>query len=850
MRKNLRTLLDNYFSEKIDKVTLDNGLTLIFKEDLSVDLISTQLWVKTGSIHEGQYVGSGLSHYLEHMLFKGTEKRSHKKITDDVQNAGGSMNAYTAFDRTVYYIDGPVEVTETALDVLSDIAFHSQLDPEEIAREKLVILREIDMILNEPDHQLHNNLFKTIYHEHPYRYPVIGERALFEEITREELYAYYKSRYVPNNMTLVIVGALPFEKIQALVHQYFASPKLKILAPVYIPEEPPQLTPRIDHRTGDFKITRGTMAYQIPGHKHSDTPTLIVFSDILGCGQSSVLWEELREKQHLVHSISVSAWSAQETGLLSVSYVCDPGKQDEIENAITQTLDQLLRSNLDPKKVEKAVYQSMVGEINIRKTMSGKASQLGFCQVVLGALDYPKIFIKHLETITPEKIKEVHRRYIKDTNRSSLSLSPKPDSDLPTIFRKKAPLLPDFEEIKLNNGATLLLQPYSKLPKVNIRTVFQGGPLYENPSHRGITGILAKLLTKDTYKRTAQQIAEDIESIGGVFSEFIGNNSLGLSLEVLPHDLALAQEILRDSLIQPKFTEEHFITERDAQIAAIKEELDEILAYGLRQLRQRFFNNHPYSVSPLGTIEALEHLTLNDVGMQKDRLIHPQNIVVAISGDFEREAIRDKFVPLIEELQNTNDFQNSFQRFEGPNANVYGIPLEKEQVVVLQAYPGVGVRNSLVDTSEVLDELLSGMSSNLFTHVREEKGMAYYIGAARMIGIEDGMFYLYGGTSKDNYKNVFEEIQKEVERLKSGNITDHEINRCKTRLKAGHRMGLQTPGARTMKAALDSLFGLPCNSWRTYADRISAVTKDQLQAFAQKKFQDSKKVCMSVGHLH
>src|SRR5262249_6528844 len=148
---------------------------------------SIQVWVKTGSIHEDKYLGCGTSHYVEHMLFKGTRKRTFSKITEDIQKVGASINAYTSFDRTVYHVDGPSEATETALDVLADIIFNSIFDPEETKREQSVILREIDIGLDDPDEQLSKALYKTLFQIHPYRYPVIGERDLFLKLDRDNL---------------------------------------------------------------------------------------------------------------------------------------------------------------------------------------------------------------------------------------------------------------------------------------------------------------------------------------------------------------------------------------------------------------------------------------------------------------------------------------------------------------------------------------------------------------------------------------------------------------------------------------------------------------------------------------
>src|SRR5208283_3953687 len=191
-------LLDAFWREPVERTVLPNGLTLLLREDRSSALASVQVWVKTGSIHEGSRLGAGLSHYLEHMLFKGTERRAGREISATVQAHGGYINAYTTFDHTVYYVDLPGNHAGVAIDVLADAVLHSTLPADEVAKEKDVILREIAMTNDDPDDRMLKYLLASAFREHPYRHPVIGHRDVFSAIGREDLASYYHARYVPN----------------------------------------------------------------------------------------------------------------------------------------------------------------------------------------------------------------------------------------------------------------------------------------------------------------------------------------------------------------------------------------------------------------------------------------------------------------------------------------------------------------------------------------------------------------------------------------------------------------------------------------------------------------------------
>src|SRR5437867_1112735 len=200
------------------KWVLPDGLTLIVQEDRSAPVASVQAWCATGSINEDERLGAGLSHILEHMLFKGTKTQSSNAIAQKIQDVGGYINAYTSFDRTVFWIDVPKDGVPAALSILSDAMMNSTLSPEEYAKEQEVIRREFAMGLDDPDRQAGLLLFATAYQRHPYRLPVIGEMEIYNQLSQEQVMQYYKSRYVPNNLTFIVVGDVDAER----VHQQLA----------------------------------------------------------------------------------------------------------------------------------------------------------------------------------------------------------------------------------------------------------------------------------------------------------------------------------------------------------------------------------------------------------------------------------------------------------------------------------------------------------------------------------------------------------------------------------------------------------------------------------------------------
>src|SRR5213594_3281122 len=286
------------------KWVLPNGLTIIVQEDHSAPVASVQAWCATGSIDEDAHLGAGLSHILEHMLFKGTKTRTTNAIAQKIQDVGGYINAYTSFDRTVFWIDVPKDGVSSALSILSDAMMNSTLAPEEYAKEQEVIRREFAMGLDDPDRQETLLLFATAYQRHPYRLPVIGEMEIYNQLTQEQVVQYYKTRYVPNNLTFVVVGDVDAEKVHQQLADFFKNYPEKSLKPVFVPEEPPQLGRREVHHEFATELTRLSLAWHIPEITNPDVPALDLLAGILGDGRSSRLYQRVRERAGLAYSVS------------------------------------------------------------------------------------------------------------------------------------------------------------------------------------------------------------------------------------------------------------------------------------------------------------------------------------------------------------------------------------------------------------------------------------------------------------------------------------------------------------------------------------------------------------------
>ncbi len=336
-----------------------------------------------------------------------------------------------------------------------------------------------------------------------------------------------------------------------------------------------------------------------------------------------------------------------------------------------------------------------------------------------------------------------------------------------------------------------------------------------------------------------------VESVGGTFNEFSGNNTFGLSLEVLPGDVDRALDVLGEAVLAPAFAPATLEIEREAQLASLAEQADDVVTVARKLIRRKFFGAHPLAIDSHGTEEGTKAVTPALLRALHRQLLVAGNCVLAATGDFEPRALAPKLKAFLRRLPK-GAAPAAGPAFAGPQAGVHEEIQPRQQAVVFQAYPCPGIRGAEHFISEVADEVFSGMASNLFERVREQKGLAYFVRSSRVLAVDTGLFGFYAGTAPDKAREVLDEIEAEIRRVQEGGITAEELLRCQTRLKAARRMSLQTNGARALQAALNASYGLPINDWKNYDAKIDAVTIEQLRDFARARFTPEQRVELIV----
>jgi zinc protease len=818
-------------------VTLENGLTIITREDHSAPVVSAQAWAMTGSIHEGRWLGAGLSHVLEHMLFKGTTTRPGSRIDQEVQEAGGYMNAYTSFDRTVYHIDVPNTGARVAIDILCDIMQHASLPPDELAKELDVIRREMDMGQDDPGRRSGRRLFETAYTKSPYRNTVIGYLDIFNELKPEDIRGYYTERYAPNNVFYVVTGDVKHDDAVAQIREAYAKTKARALPPMVLPTEPRQTASREIIEETAIELGHMHFAWHIPDIRHADIPLLDVLAVLLGSGRSSRFYQEVREKLGVVHYADAWTYNPGNPGLFGISAMVDADKFTAARDALLTEMDKLKNSLVSAAELQKAVKQFISATLSSRKTMQGQAADLGSNWLSAGDLNFSQRYLAAVQRITPADLQRVARDYLTPENRTLYALLPNGTSPKTTAVTETN-TEHAVQKFTLPNGLKLLVKEDHRLPFVELRAVFQGGVLAEDAVNSGITQLFSRLNIKGTKTRSAEEIATQIESIGGSLDSYGGNNSFGVNAEVLSSDFATGLELVADVILNPTFPAAQLEREREVQIAGIRGNKDELLKSAFKAMRAELYGNIGYGLDSLGTEETLAKLDSATVTAFYKKLATPSNCVIAIYGDVKTSDVKSTIENVF------GRWQTADGRLVNPNSQL-PTPIsqsprrvtdsrDKKQAVVVIGFPGTTLNSDERQAMELLQEACSDLGSRLFLRIREKLGLAYYVGAQNMLGLTPGYFALYAGTEPEKAAQVEEEMFKEVELLRTDCLTEEELKRAKAKIIGQRKIGRQDLGGLATSTALDELYGLGYMHSEAEDAKIEATTLSQVKAVAQK----------------
>lgn len=837
----------DYIVDKVVEKKLANGLTVLFYPYEREDVVTVKLCVKVGSAYENEKQ-AGITHLIEHMIFKGTESKKPEDIVGEIEALGGYMNAFTSFDYTCYYTTGPTKILEKSLDILSDIVFHPYFDPKELEREKEVVVEEMKMRLDNPHVVLFEEVMKASYQKYPYRRPIIGYEETVRSFKREDLLSFINQFYTPENMLLSVVGKIPQDELFSLINKYFTNLPKRKLKKVKFPEEPFTEKPKLVWV--ERPVKEGYFVFTLPGasFREEDAPLLDLLVQALGGGESSRLYVRLKRELNLVKTISMSAFSPVGPGLIEIYGTADPEKFKDIVSHLINELEEIKNLGITEEELQKAKVQLLSDFVFDAETSDGLSSTLSSFQLKRGNYRDILWYKNKIEQATVEDLKKVAKRYFNFDKLVGGFLSEKrlfDEEDFKKLISVKKDSPVKF--FTLENKLKVIVYPQKDLPTVGITLAFPGGLRFENPQTNGLFQALTLLWTRGTQKYSAEEIASKLEALGATIKGFSGRNTFGLKALSLSSNFDQTLELFKEILLTPTFKEEECEKARPELISMIFMQEDNPISLAVNQFLKILFPDHPYGLNIAGDLNFYQNFKAEDLRQAYQKFVTPEKAVLTVVGDVDPFILKQKLESYLKDWKASKVRVKEEEEPKLPSQKTQKIKKETFQNQILLGFqtPGLNSKEKLV--LEILSSALSGQDGRLFRILRDERSLAYSVTSFTVFYPKKSAFVLYIGCSPEKEEAAIAGFWEVLEEVSQKGLTSEEIERAKNRLLGKIKLSLQSNLAKAEDMAVNEVLNLGWDYSQKYENMLQSIKQEDIQKFIKTYLKKDNAVLFILG---
>ena len=829
-------------------VRLKNGLTVYIIRDSRFPLVCTRLFVGTGSANETAEQ-AGISHVLEHMVFKGTEKRPKGQVPRDVESLGGYLNAATSFDKTWFITDMPAKHWKTGMDVVKDMAFHPSLDPAELEAEKDVIVSELKGGDDTPTRRLFEDLQVAGLAHTVYGRPIIGFEKTIRAVTADDLRAYIRTWYQPQNMMLLVAGDIDPKAVLAHAEELFGDLKNDTILPEPAPVQLEGAAggPRVEVTYGPWNKVYLGIALPAPALGDQRSIDLDVLAYALGGDGTSQFYRKYRYEKQLVDSISVGNMSLNRAGLFYMVAQLDADKVEPFWQEFTRDLASLDAGKITPDVIERARFNYEDGMDRASETLDGLTSWKATVQFELGG-PQGEANVRHaLAAVDSARLRQAQDLWLRPDQVRVRVLAPEkaklPDLDAilqhnwpaPAVERQKAAAAAEKvdkrEIVDLGQGRTVILQPDRTIPYVSLEILRPGGNALLKPADQGLAQLTAATLTDGCGTRDLDAMERFVAERAASLSASAGVQSFTVSLTGPARFNADYFALLGDLLHKPTFAEKDVRRQADTLKAALVRRQDNPMSFMGSKINGFLFpGGQPYGFDGLGTAENQDRFGPGDVqAFWKQQNAQPW--ILSVAGDFDREKVlafaRSLPVPTAPAVDVPQPTWGADKR----------LPLSlpgRQQAHLLLAFHAVPLDHPDAPALMLLESVLSGQSGPLFNKLRDEKGLGYTVTAFYRSLPEAGFMAFYIGTTPRNLDVARQGFSGIIKDIKTDLLPAELLAKGLNRMEGSYYRGRQSLGARADEAASERLLGQPQDFQKRLLEKAAKVTPEQLREVARK----------------
>ena len=870
--------------QHVEKVVLDNGLTILIRQSHEIPKVSFQIWYKVGS--KDELIGEkGIAHLIEHMIFKGTDILSESDINVLVHKLSGECNAFTSYDYTGYYFNFPTHHWKEAFPIFADCMINCLFNDDMLNSEMKAVIQELKLYKDQYDRSLLEELMGMVFADHPYHFPIIGYKQDLWNVSGKDLLAFYKKHYNPNNATLVIVGDVNPAEVVDLANHYFGS---------IAQDENYKKRNTFFHRDISSKsltlyrdVAHPTLMYAfvVPGAIEKKDTALDIFEWVIGKGKSSRLYKKLVNDTQLATSIATGSF-----GLFDYSFFFIIVEPKDIENAsaiehiIAQELMDIAHNGVQDQEFERGFKKTQMSLYSLLETIEDQAYAIGHAYLATGdenyiftCLDNPHLLKQQVQEIVTDYFRPtiMHKGYVlplpeSEKNQWALlqeesdvedeeilaarirSTGVEPASYAKTIDVKNPSYFsyPKPQTCSLSNGLKVLYHDNDLTPKINIVLEFKAHPHYDPENKQGLYTFVTEMMTEGTENYTSEELADAIESRGMSLNVYPG----GIAMKMLTDDFIFGLGLLKEILTKATFPENEIEKVRAQLLTNIKLYWDEPRSFTSQLVRAEIYKNHPYSKQSIGTKESIESISREDLITFYNKYISPFDAHIAIVGDIENYDIQS----VLE--QELGDWQlHTFEEIVCPTigttqAKEINYPINRDQIVLSFAQLSINRKDPKFDTYLLFDQIFGGgalnsMASRLF-NLREQTGLFYTIRGSLIAGADEepGMFQVRTIVSLDRLEEAEKAIKNTIDTVVD-TLTQEELDEAKRAIINTLVDNFATNSATAATFLYLDRFKLPIDYFDNRAATLEKITLDDMKNAVKDVLNSENMITVRVGRV-
>ena len=851
----------------VRRISLPNGLTVLIRRDPSAPVVAIVTYVKAGYFDETDDI-VGIAHVLEHMFFKGTPRRGVGAIAKETKAAGGYLNAHTIYDHTSYYAVLPASGFLEGLEVQADAYANSLIDDRELAKELEVIIQEAKRKTDNPPALATETLYELIHDRHRIRRWRIGREEGLRKLTREQLVGFYRNFYKPSNTILSIVGDVDVDQAIAHVERLYGPLGGEGVTRSIGVCEDKEPGFRYRELSGDVAETQLVMGWRTVRAGHPDSALLDLAATTLGAGRASRLYRAVRE-HGLAASVSAYDYGTSEVGVFVIHAETQPENTLAAARAIWAQLGELRANGPTEQELERARRLYEARWVRRFETMEGQANYLAEWEA-MGDWRTGDEYLRQIMSATPREVRDVVRKHLETEQagvvvyrpqsapvvagspaelRQELGLGSAPlEPEAPAPARaplvvSAAPVREREEEgvvvYRSEGGIPILVRRKPGAALASIGLVTSGGACEEAAEEAGLTMLMARSATKGTATRTAAQLAEEAELLGGSIGASVGAESFGWSITVPNARAAAAAELLADVVQRPSFPEDAFENERTVALADARMLRDDMYRFPVRLLVEKAFAGHPYGQPASGN-----ETTLRNIGIGRAIEWHARfneaPTAIAIVGDVDPDEAAAMLATEFAELRWAGGGTVSQPEWPG-SVQTSAASREKAQTALAIGFPGPARDDDDRYVAALISTVASGLGGRFFDELRDRQSLAYTVNLFGVDRRAAGLFVSYIATSPEKEEVARAGLLNEFAKLRESPVTAEELHRAK-RYAIGTHAIRQESSSAVLGDILDAWTFGTLAELGDFEQKVEGVTAARMLEVARRYFDPSRRV--------